>query len=326
MLAQTVDRLGGVVPPERVLVITNAEQRAAVLKACPELDPANVVGEPVGRDTAAAVGLAAVLVGRRNPHAAFAMLPADAVVRDGAEFREVLEAAFEVAESGDVLVTIGIPPRFPATGYGYIQRGESVGRFAEREAWRVRRFVEKPDLATAKAYLEDGGYYWNAGMFVWTVSAIDAQLAEKTPALREALRGVEAGLESGADLDALLEAHYPGLEKISIDYAVIEKAENIRMLEATFDWDDVGDWPAVDRHHEADAEGNVAAGTAYFREAAGNTVYSRDPEHLVTLLGVDDLVVVHTPDATLVCPKTKAQEIKELVRELGAREALARFV
>ena len=326
MLAQTVARLEGVVPPERVIVITNAEQRAAVLEACPELDPANVVGEPVGRDTAAAVGLATVLVRRKDPEAAFAMLPADAVVGDDGAFREVLEAAFRVAEAGEVLVTIGIPPRFPATGYGYIHRGESVGAFGGREAWHVRRFVEKPDLATARSYLEAGGYYWNAGMFVWTVSAIDAQLRANTPALRDALGVIEAGLVDGGDLDALLEEHYPGLEKISIDYAVIEKARNIRMVEATFDWDDVGEWPAVDRHHPSDADGNVAAGTAYFREAARNTVYSRDPDHLVAVVGVDDMVVVHTADATLVCPKAKAQEIKALVRELGAREALARFV
>ena len=167
MLAQTIDRLEGLVAAKDVFVITNAEQRAAVLEACPELDPAKVIGEPVGRDTAAAVGLATILVARENADASFAMLPADAVIHDATGLRSTLETAFEVAESNPVLSTIGITAAFPATGYGYIQQGNALGQFAGREVFNVKRFVEKPDQETAQGYLDSGDYFWNAGMFVW---------------------------------------------------------------------------------------------------------------------------------------------------------------
>lgn len=321
MLAQTIDRLSGLVAADAVFVITNAEQRAAVLEICPELDPAKVVGEPVGRDTAAAVGLAAILVGREDPGASFAMLPADAVIHDAAELRTTLESAFAVAEAAPVLATIGIPARFPATGYGYIQQGAAFGDFAGRTVYEVQRFVEKPDLATAQGYVEAGGYFWNAGMFVWSVATIQAELERNTPSLWQALQAIRSGLEAGDDLDALLASRYPALEKISVDYAIIEKAERVVMLEASFDWDDVGEWTAIERHYPKDAHGNVTRGQAELADSANNIVYCRDDAHLVALIGVRDLIVVKTEDATLVCHKDQAQEIKNLVKTLGAKEA-----
>lgn len=326
MLAQTVDRLAGLVPPEDVFVITNAEQRDAVLDVCPELDPAKVIGEPVGRDTAAAVGLAAVLVRREDPGASFAMLPADAVIHDSAGLRATLESAFAVAEAEPVLATIGVTATFPATGYGYIQQGEALGEYAGRSAYRVRRFVEKPDEATAEGYLGAGGYFWNAGMFIWSVSAIVAELEKSTPTLWQALQAIDAGLEAGHAIEPLLAEHYPKLEKISVDYAIIEKAQNVVMLESGFDWDDVGEWPAVARHYPKDADGNVVRGQAELAESSGNIVYCRDDGHLVALLGVKDLIVVKTADATLVCHKDKAQSLKALVKKIGAKEAYQRLM
>ncbi|NBB79494.1 MAG: NTP transferase domain-containing protein [Verrucomicrobia bacterium] len=321
MLAQTVERLSGLVPPGAIFVITNAEQRDAVLEVCPDLDPDKVIGEPVGRDTAAAVGLATLLVRREDPDASFAMLPADAVIHDADGLRKTLEAAFAAVEAKPVLATIGVPASFPATGYGYIQQGERFGDYVGCPVFEVQRFVEKPDLETAQQYLAAGGYFWNAGMFFWSVGSIASELQKNTPSLWQALQAIDSGLDAGEGLEALLAQHYPGLEKISIDYAVIEKAERIVMLEANFDWDDVGEWPAIARHYPRDPAGNVTRGQTELVEAANNIVYCRDDDHLVALLGVEDLIVVKTNDATLVCHKDKAQEIKHLVKTLSLKAA-----
>ncbi len=316
MLTQTVERLPSLVPYANILVITNREQRAAVLESCPMLPPENVVAEPVGRDTAAAVGLAALLVGRRDPGATLAMLPADHVIHDRAAFCDVLAAAFEVAEAAPRLVTLGIAPTEPATGFGYIQKGDVATRTRGRDVWAVRRFVEKPDLETAQSYLASGDYLWNAGMFVWTVPAIRAAISAHVPGLASGLATIERDLAGGRDVDDSLAEHFPTLKKISVDYAVMEKADNVFTLAATFDWDDVGAWPAIAKHLEADAEGNVGRGARLIEGGARNIVVSSG-DHLVALVGVDDLVVVHTADATLVCPKAQAQRVKDVVTRLG---------
>ncbi|PXA02891.1 mannose-1-phosphate guanyltransferase [Coraliomargarita sinensis] len=326
MLTQTVDRLSGLVAPKDFFVITNTEQRDAVLEVCPDLDPAKVIGEPVGRDTAAAVGLAAVLVRREDPDATFAMLPADAVIHDASGLCATLETAFQAAESQPVLATIGITAAFPATGYGYIQQGDKLGDYGDREVFNVKRFVEKPDEATAKSYLASGDYFWNAGMFIWSVSSIVAELEKSTPSLWSALQAIDRGLESGQDLDALLAEYYPSLEKISVDYAIIEKASNVVMVESGFDWDDVGEWPAVARHYPEDDAGNVVRGSAELKDAKENIIYSQDEDHLVALLGVEDLIVVRTDDATLVCHKDKAQDLKDLVKTIGTKEAYRKLM
>ncbi len=316
MLTQTVERLDGFVPPENIFIITNREQREAVLSVCPSVPAENVVSEPVGRDTAAAVGLAMVLVRGRDPDASLAMLPADHVIRDRDGFQTVLETAFSAAEREPVLVTIGISPTEPATGYGYIHRGDEAMEIDGRSVYRVRAFVEKPNLETAKRYLDSGDYFWNAGMFVWTAASIARALEEHTPGLYQGLEEIRDGLDGGRELDAVLEEVFPGLDKISIDYAVMEKAENVMTVESEFDWDDVGSWPAVARHFEPDERGNTLRGAVRVTGGEDNIVIS-DSDHLVAVCGADDLIVVHTGDATLVCPKDKAQDIKKLVKELG---------
>ena len=204
MLAQTIKRLEGFVDSQDVFVITNAEQRAAVLEVCPELDPAKVIGEPLGRDTAAAVGLATILVRREDLGAIFAILPADAVIHDAKGLRATLETAFLAAEEKSVLATIGIQAQFPATGYGYIQQGEPTHKYAGRYAYKVKRFVEKPNHETAQRYIESGDYFWNAGMFVWSVDTIVAQLEKSTPDLWASLLKIDTELSTGTNLDTLL--------------------------------------------------------------------------------------------------------------------------
>lgn len=316
MLAQTVDRVSTLVPPENLLIITNVEQRAVILKDLPQLAPEQVIGEPVGRDTAAAVGLATLLVQAKNPDATYAILPADHVIHDGESYRKVLNQAFTAAEESGTLVTIGIKPTEPATGYGYIQAGEVGGKANGAPVYQVRRFVEKPTLQVAQSYLESGEYYWNAGMFIWKASSIDKALKEYTPELYQGLRLIADGLGDGRSVEALMEEVYPTLEKISVDFAIMERADNVSMVESSFDWDDVGAWPAIERHYPKDNSGNVAKGDAIFEQAANNIVVSENG-HLTVLIGVGDLVVVHTEDATLVCPKDRAQDIKQVVRLLS---------
>lgn len=318
MLTQTVERLDGLVEPQNVFVITNSEQVEGVREVCPSLPTENVVAEPVGRDTAAAVGLAMLLIKRKDPNASLAMLPADALIKDSKSFQSVLDAAFTASEAASRLVTIGIEPTEPATGYGYIQKGQRLSDVGEAALFEVAEFKEKPDLETAKAYVDSGDYYWNAGMFVWSVSAISDALATFTPSLKSGLDAIESRLEAGESIDALLAELYPDLEKISIDFAVMEKATNVVTLPATFDWDDVGSWPAIERHFPADSDGNVADGQAVFESSSRNIAVSSDG-HLIALVGVEDMIVVHTPDATLICKKDEAERIKAVVKGLDER-------
>lgn len=323
MLSQTLDRLEGLVTPQNTLIITNAQQRDAVLEVCPQLPPENIVGEPVGRDTAAAVGLAMVLVQSRNPNGVIAMLPADATIHDHVGFRRCLGAAYSAARAEPCLVTIGIEPSYAATGYGYIHKGDAWKDFDGLQSCRVAKFVEKPDAPTAETYLASGDYYWNAGMFVFSVAAIADCFAAYTPELNASLEHMRQTLEGSSDLDGILQAHYPKLEKISVDYAIMEPASTdgkIVCVPSCFDWDDVGEWPAVARHCETDASGNVVRGQAHLSSANGNIVVT-EPGHTVAMLGVSDLIVVQTPDATLICPKDQAQNIKGLVRSIGATES-----
>jgi len=314
MLAQTVDRLEGVVRPEDVFVITNAEQREAVLEGCPNLLPERVIGEPQGRDTAAAVGLAALLVEQADSGAAFALLPADHVITDGAGFRAVLEGAFEAAEAEDFLVTIGIQPDFPSTGYGYLKQGEAI-RSCSRPVHRVERFVEKPNLEKAEQYMEEGGYFWNAGMFIWRPSVILSAIQKHATELSSELDELSQSWEKSGSVAEAMQQVYPNLHKISIDFAVMEKAEGVVMLESAFDWDDVGEWPAIARHYPADGDGNVFKGTGVAMDSSGNLSYA-EKGHTISLLGVKDLIVVQSGDATLVCHKDYAQQVKGLAQKV----------
>lgn len=322
MLAQTLERLDGLVPPERIIIITNAEQAAAVAEVCPSLPTENIVSEPVGRDTAAAVGLAQVLVRARDPQGSLAMLPADAAISDHAGFRRTLAASFAACEAEPVIVTIGIPPTFPSTGYGYIDAGEAWQDFDEMTAKRVKTFREKPDEETAKGYIAAGTFSWNAGIFVFTAQTIASCFTQYAPELNGALEQINEAIRGGRPTDAVLSELYPGLMKISVDYAIMEPASadnRIVTIAANFDWDDVGEWPAVARHRPQDAAGNCVHGEGWVKDGSGNLVVT-EGGHRIALLGCEDLVVVQTSDATLVCPKSKAQDIKKLVKELAEAE------
>ncbi len=325
MLAQTVERVTGVVPAANIFVITTQAQLEGCRRVCPGLPPANIVAEPMGRDTAAATGLAMLLVKQRNPTAVFAMLPADHVIHDTGEYAKLLNVAFESAESADVLVTLGIKPATPETGFGYIQSAGPWRKISGRDVLAVRRFVEKPNLETAKGYLASGDYFWNAGMFVWRVPVVEAAFRAHAAELHAGLAKLEAAAKTAGGWATALAEIYPNLKKISVDYALMEKSTNVVVVPATFDWDDVGAWPAIAKHFTPDNHGNVLRGHAMVEGGTHNIVISTDG-HLVGVVGVSALVVVHTPEATLVCPKDKAQEIKALLERLKQDPTKKKFL
>jgi mannose-1-phosphate guanylyltransferase len=315
MLAQAVERLAGFIPPERVIVITNASLVEVSREAAPELPPENVIGEPFGRDTAAACALGAAIVKARCENGSFCILTADHVIKDVPLFQQTLGEGFDLAESGDNLVTIGIRPQFPSTGFGYIECGDAVATEGEVSFFRAQRFVEKPDAETAQSYLDAGNFFWNSGMFIWSADALLKAVGQFEPPLLAMASAMQPVVDSDT-FDAVLAEEYGKLEKISIDYAVMEKADNIVTAIGAFGWFDVGSWPALEDHFERDEASNVLVGNCQILDGRGNVVVSDD--HLTALIGVDDLVVVQAENVTLVCAKDRAQDVKAMVQKLNA--------
>lgn len=317
LLGHAVDRLEGLVPPERVLVVTSRALTAATAEACPRLPPENIVGEPCRRDTAAAAALACGLVAARDPNGVALLLSADHLMEDESLFRQTLADAAAVAGKGDYIVTIGIAPTFPATGYGYIEAGELFDAGTGTEFHFARRFVEKPDAEHARQYLSAGNFFWNSGMFVWSAKTMAKAVAEFTPSLLPVLRA-PAEAASPEALDAALDAIYPSLERISVDYAIMEKHPGVIMARGAFGWDDVGSWSAIPKHFPQDACGNTPIGNVELMDSRGCIVLSDDGSP-VAVLGAEDLIVVRTGGATLVCAKDRAQDLKALVAKMTRR-------
>jgi mannose-1-phosphate guanylyltransferase len=313
LIAQAVDRLRGVIPPQRTLVITGAALVPAVRAAAPRLPATNIVGEPFGRDTAAACALGTALVRARDPRGVVCILTADQVIADAARFRAVLGAAIARAARGRDIVTMGIRPTFASTGFGYIETGEPCGTDDGVRFRRAVRFVEKPDRRTAEKYVRRGNFLWNSGMFVWSVACFMEALGRHAPALRGMADRLAPQIGK-AGFGRTLRREYGRLERISVDYAVMEKSDNIVTAPGDFGWDDVGSWAALERHFEGDAEGSVVIGSCASLDAGGNVVVSR--ERLTALVGVRDLVVVQARGATLVCHKSRAEDVKKLVHAL----------
>lgn len=304
LVAETVGRLRGLVPPARTWIVTGEDQADAIREALPGFPARQIVAEPFARDTAAAVALGAALVARADPRGAMAVLPADHAISTGAGFRASLRRAAAFASARHGLLTFGIPPRGPATQYGYIERGDAVP--GARGFFHVRAFHEKPDLARARGYLKTGRFYWNSGIFVWRADAIREALERHLPLHARALGSLAGRPGSPAFRRALARA-YDGIPRISIDYGVLEKADNVYVSEAPFRWSDVGSFSAA-------AEGNAPV-PAILRDADGCLV-AGTPGHLVALVGVRNLLVVSTPDATLVCPREREAEAREVVKEI----------
>jgi len=316
LIAQSVERVAELIPPESIFVITNADLVEATLEALPELPADNIVGEPMGRDTAAAVALGCCLVQSRDPEAAFAVLTADHVMGDLPVFRQTLSEALDLACKQDVLITMGIRPSHPDTGFGYIRVADKLPVDGKASFFQVKRFEEKPSLARAKEFVASGDCYWNSGMFIWSVPSLrKAMMRHCKPLTR--LMDLLLPHIGQSSFEDVLRKEYENLSKISIDYALMEKAKNILMAEGKFLWDDVGSWPALEHHFPADDGGNTLIGNAEMLDSSENIVFSK--EHLTACVGVSNLVVVQAEGVTLVCDKDRAQDIKQLVKALHER-------
>jgi len=313
LIAQAVDRLDGLVPPQHILVITHTDLVEATRQAAPMLPPENIVGEPVGRDTAAAVACGGAWVAARDPEGVFVVLTADQLIDDLDRFQATLCSGMDLAEAHEILVTIGIQPTFPSTGFGYIEAGHEYQQLHDVPFKNVTCFVEKPDQATAKTYLNSGNFFWNSGMFIWSIPTLGKAFAAHCPEMKTLMDRLTDYAQRD-DLFQGLEKTYPSLEKISIDYALMEKADNIVMACGTFTWDDVGSWPSLESHFPQDENKNTRIGHVETLDAKGNIVYSK--EHLTAIIGVEDLIVVQAENVTLVCPKNRAQDIKKMVAAL----------
>ena len=313
LLAITAKRLEGLVPPERILVVTGADHAELVREVCPQIPPENVLAEPTGRNTLPCVAWASAELLRRDPDSIHVVLPADHVVEPAEEFRACLRAAAHAASAATgSLFTLGVTPTHPATGFGYIHAGESLDAVDGKRILRVKSFVEKPPLAKAEAFLREGGYFWYSGMFVWSGKAIAAALREHAPETWTAVEHADA---------AAVRKLYPRLPSQSVDTGLMELWKDVRVLPISFGWSDVGAWTALPEVLPQDAAGNTASGGAQLlAEDSTGCVAHGEAGELITLLGVHDLVVVHAGGTTLVCPKDRAQEVRLLV-ERCKREA-----
>jgi mannose-1-phosphate guanylyltransferase len=323
LLVEAYRRLQAVLPAEGIWVCTAARYADQVRAALPELAAGRLILEPVPRDTANAVGLAAALVADVDPDAELAVLSADHVIRPVERFAAALGTAYAaLAERPRALVTLGIPPTSPATGFGYVQRGAPTGIPGVAEA---ASFREKPDRPTAETYVASGEYLWNSGMFVWRARTVLDALADHLPESAEGLQRIVAAAP-GPARDAVLAEVFPTLPRISVDYAVLEPAAaepgRVLVVDLDVDWLDVGSWPALARTLDSDGAGNAVRGLTACLDSSGNVLLSDDPGHLIALVGVRDSVVVHTVDVTMVCPVTDAERVKALLADVEQRYGL----
>jgi mannose-1-phosphate guanylyltransferase len=316
MLWQTVDRLGELVPNDRRLIVTNKRLVDSVRKQLPELPAGAVVGEPCKRDTAPCVGLAALLVSQSDPEATMVVMPADHVIRPAKAFQDAVRQAVALAEaSPGRIVTFGIKPTYAAEIFGYIHRGEPLREGqAPAPAYRVLKFQEKPDAATAKKYLDSGEYYWNSGIFVWRAKTILDALQQRQPEMLGHLETIVKHWDS-SDRANVFERAFAAIKPISIDYAVMEHAKDVAVVEAPFEWDDLGGWQSLARLVGMDENRNTVVGKHLGLETSGAIVRT-DDDHLVVTLGLKDVIVVHTPNATLVADKHSEEQIRHVVKKL----------
>ena len=323
LIEQTVLRLVPLATFENILIITNQSYVDQIRHLLPQLPPENIIGEPCGRDTAPCVALAAGIIRRKagNDHAVMTLMPADHCIQDVAALQQDLSRCCRIAAAEPVLVTIGIPPTHPSPNYGYIECGEKM----ETGLFRVRRFLEKPSPEKAMELLASGNFKWNSGMFVWQVGTVLNMIRQFVPDLACMARTISEKWGSNS-FESALAAEYENCRKISIDYAIMEKAENIVMLEAGFDWDDIGNWNSLRNHFTMDDMENVAVGKFETLDAHNCIAFSNDPKHLTCAVDTENLVIVHTPDVTLVCHKDSTEKIKLLLNQMRGKKDLKGYL
>ena len=314
MLQEAYRRLLPAIPSERILIGVGTEYVPTIREQLPDLPPENIVAEPAGRGTAPAIGLGALHIHRRDPKAVMVVVTADHHIGDASHFRRSLMVAAQVAPEG-YLVTLGITPTFPSTGYGYIRRGEPLRTLDDLTVYRALRFTEKPEPPMAQAFLDSGLYSWNSGMFIWQVEAIMQEFQRQMPTFHAQLE--EIGRAWGKpDKQAVLERVWAGVEKQTIDYGIMEHAHNVAVISVHVGWNDVGSWETLMDLLEADAKGNVTVGDHVALDTENTLIYR--PKKLVAAVGLQNMVIVETEDALLICPCDRSQDVRKIVDALRA--------
>ncbi len=314
MIQATYKRLQGLVEPERILVVTNVDQKNLIFSQLPELTDENFILEPFGRNTAPCIGLAAAKIQLIDPEGVMVVLPADHLIANVEKFKEVMASSIDFASRENALITLGIQPNTPATGYGYIQRGEKIAEFKEHRIYKVRTFAEKPNYETALRFLESGDFYWNSGIFVWKVSTILKEIEDKLPELSEGLGEIKKHIGK-PDYSAVVEDVYKRIRGISVDYGIMQSARNVYVIPTDMGWSDVGSWEEVYNISSKDKNKNASdCSELYQIDSSENYIYS--PKKLVALVGVRNLIVVDTGDALLISKKSRSQDVKEIVELL----------
>ena len=320
MIQATLDRLDGCIDPKNVLVVTNQSLVEAICDQLPSLPKENVVGEPAKRDTAPCVALAAEMVQHRDSSGLMLVMPSDHVIKDRDAFAAAVRVGERLIEADPTrIVTFGIKPTYPAESFGYIQRAAAIedvdGKGDQAAAFEVERFREKPDRETAESYLATGNFYWNSGIFMWRCDTILNAIEANAPQIAQSMRTVGQAIGTSHFPDVLKE-QFESVQGTSIDYAVMESYPNVAVVEAPFDWDDVGSWQAISRLHPDDKDGNTVVGNHLGIDTRGCIVRTHG-DHIVVTIDVDDLIVVQTPDATLVAPKHAEERVREAVQALS---------
>ena len=317
LIQHAVDRLEGLFSPEHIIVITAQRFVAMTRNVLPNIPKCNIIGEPCLRDTAAAVAVGCGVVKKLGgDEAVGCILTADQLISPKEVFRKSLEDAIKVAQKNASIVTMGVVPNYPATGFGYVQCGQKIDVGTKTEFFKVKRFVEKPSLQTAQKYLRDGGFYWNSGMFIWRVDVLESAFASVAADIGELINKVVRA----KSIASVLRKIYPTMRAISFDYGVMEKIDNILVAKSEFLWDDVGSWIALENQFSKDNKNNVCLGKTLLYEVSDTVVVGEAPNHLIAMIGVKDIVVVHTKEATLVCAKEHVQDIKKLLLQKKINE------
>ena len=310
MIQDTVSRLNGVVKSENIFIITNKVQKPEIEEQLPDLPSENIIEEPFGRNTAACIGLASIIIERKSKDGVMIVLPADHIIKDMDEFHETLKSSIEFAFNSKGLVTIGIKPSRPETGYGYIQIDEST---VSENIFKVYTFAEKPNYATAVRFLESGDFFWNSGMFIWRADAILEEIKIYLPDLHEGLENIKKDIGTANFANTLYNV-YGMLRNISIDYGIMEKSQKVYLTKGEFSWSDVGSWEEVYQLSEKNSDGNATVGNIFTEMTVDSYIYS--PEKFAAIIGVENLIVINTKDALLICRRDQTQEVKKVVDHL----------
>lgn len=317
LLEDTIDRFATFTKHEKIYIVSSAMQAAVLEKQTPMLPRQNLIYEPVGKNTLPCIGLAAMYAELEDPDGIMVVSPSDHLITNNALFQDTVMAAAKIADERDGIVTIGITPTYPATGYGYVKTAENITGKEKINQFKVERFVEKPNEETASGYLKQGGFYWNSGLFIFKVSVFLSAVKQFAPALYADLRKIQADLGKPA-FPQTLDTIYRAVQSISVDYGIMEHASNIYLVEGNFDWNDLGSWESVYLTDKKDKNGNAGSGETLLVDTKNSYVHADNS--LVAVVGMDDVIVVQDGDTILVCKRDKAEDVKKIVDQLKAEQ------